>query len=253
MAGSLAALAPTETIDDERRKLQATLSRYPAQNQFNIDETGLNICIGIDRGLATHALPGLKADKTHLTYALCTSAVGEKLPPLVIGHAMRPRCFTNGPPADYGYDYKSNKKAWMRMDIWQDWLFRLNASMQQQDRHIVLLCDNASSHSHDPAAYSHIKVVFLPPNLTAWLQPMDAGIIRNFKGHYRQLLTRHALDLDAQGVANPYKVDQLQAMRLADCAWQAVSATTIQNCWHHTGICPDTVGDVAAMLAQIHI
>lgn len=68
---------------------------------------------------------------------------------------------------------------------------------------------------------------------------MDAGIIRTFKANYRRLLTQHALDLDGQGVANPYHVNQLDAMRLADHAWRAVSPTTIVNCWRHTGICPE--------------
>jgi hypothetical protein len=114
--------------------------------------------------------------------------------------------------------------------------------MHQQNRRVLLLCDNASSHSHDAAAYPNLEVVFLPPNLTAWLQPMDAGIIRTFKSNYRRLLSQNALDLDAQGVADPYKINQLDGMRLAQRAWEGVSAPTIQNCWRHTGICPDEEG-----------
>lgn len=68
---------------------------------------------------------------------------------------------------------------------------------------------------------------------------MDAGIIRNFKANYRSELTRLAIDLDAQGVENPYQINQLQGMRLAQQAWDAVAPATIQSCWRHTGICPE--------------
>ena len=37
------------------------------------------------------------------------------------------------------------------------------------------------------------KVVFLPKNTTSRLQPLDAGIIKNFKAHYRKLIVKHAL------------------------------------------------------------
>lgn len=110
--------------------------------------------------------------------------------------------------------------------------------MRQLNRRILLLCDNASSHKHDAALYSNIEVVYLPPNLTAWIQPMDAGIIWTFKANYRRRLCQHALDLDVQGVANPYNVSQLDGMRLASRAWDDVTPATIRNCWRHTGICP---------------
>jgi hypothetical protein len=122
--------------------------------------------------------------------------------------------------------------------------------MQRQNHHIVLLCDNASSHSHDNTAYSNVKVIYLPPNLTAWLQPMAAGIIKNFKACYRRFHTRYALELDVRGVVNPYQINQLEATRLADCAWAEVSPTTIQNCWRRTGICPEGITGLEDMLAQ---
>ena len=37
------------------------------------------------------------------------------------------------------------------------------------------------------------KVVFLPINTTSKLQPLDVGIIKNFKCHYRKLLLNHVL------------------------------------------------------------
>ncbi|QRV90089.1 tigger transposable element-derived protein [Ceratobasidium sp. AG-Ba] len=231
--------APVDTIDGHQQTLRQILTRYSPANRINVDETALPYRNSPTGGLASKALPGLKVDKTRLTYVVGTSQTGEKFKPLVIGRAKRPRCFKNGTPEDYGFYYRYNEKAWMTSVIWHEYLSILNTQMQQQDRHVLLLCDNASSHSLNGASYSHIEVAYLPPNLTSWLQPMDAGIIRTFKANYRRLLGLHALEHDANGVQNPYHVDQLDGMRLAQQAWDEVDAKTIQNCWRHTGICPE--------------
>ncbi|KAF8685561.1 CENP-B ARS binding protein-like protein [Rhizoctonia solani] len=233
-----AASAPIAELENHKCTIQEVLSRYPEDSVFNVDETAHLPSQSPKSGLASQALPGVKADKTRLTYVLGTSATGEKLPPFTIGFASRPRCFTNGPPSNYGFDYASNKKAWMTAKLWQAYLERLNAQMESQGRRILLLCDNASSHKHDPARTPNIEVYYLPPNLTSWIQPMDAGIIRNFKSNYRRLHTKFVLDREAAGTLNPYKVHQLDAMRLSQQAWDEVSASSIRNCWRHTGILP---------------
>ncbi|QRW22215.1 tigger transposable element-derived protein 6 [Rhizoctonia solani] len=194
-------------------------------------------------GLASQALPGVKADKTRLTYVLGTSATGEKLPPFTIGFASHPCCFTNGPPSNYGFDYASNKKAYLEC---------LNAQMESQGCQILLLCDNTSSHKHDPACTPNIEVYYLPPNLTSWIQPMDAGIIRNFKSNYCWLHTKFVLDCKAAGTLNPYKVHQLDTMHLSQQAWDKVSASSIWNCWQHTGILPK-LWEVKCQLSNVSL
>ena len=92
--------------------------------------------------------------------------------------------------------------------------------------------DNVTSHDPDlKDKFSNIKVVFLPKNTTSRLQPLDAGIIKNFKVHYRRLLLKHTLaqidgtDLTASSIVKT--VDVLTAIR-----W------IIINCFRKTGSLP---------------
>ncbi|GFY38846.1 HTH CENPB-type domain-containing protein [Trichonephila inaurata madagascariensis] len=51
----------------------------------------------------------------------------------------------------------------------------------------LLLIDNASSHPtnlSDLITCIPVEVVFLPPNTTAFIQPMDQGAISNLKAYY---------------------------------------------------------------------
>jgi hypothetical protein len=74
-------------------------------------------------------------------------------------------------------------------------------------------------------------------NLTAWIQPLDTGIICCVKAHYWQEQCCWALDQDA-GEEDIWVMDQLEAMCLMDCAWDNITVDTIVNCWGHTKILP---------------
>lgn len=99
----------------------------------------------------------------------------------------------------------------------------------------MYLLDNFSGHEigYEP---THIKLVYFSPNLTSYVQPLDAGIIRCMKAHYRRNFCARAIDLDEAGEANIFAINQLEVMKMAQEAWNAVSAETIKNCWNHTGI-----------------
>ena len=90
----------------------------------------------------------------------------------------------------------------MRSDIFGEWLEYTNSGFRAQNRKVLLLIDNASSHFNpdknnteqdDNLNLSHIRVHFLPPNTTAHLQPMDASIIKSFKAIYKQHYIRHII------------------------------------------------------------
>lgn len=69
--------------------------------------------------------------------------------------------------------------------------------------------------------------------MTSMLQPMDAGIIRLLKAHYR--LVRHCLrTLEEQG--KPLLPNLREAITMIGRAWAIVSKETIANCYNHVYI-----------------
>jgi hypothetical protein len=111
----------------------------------------------------------------------------------------------------------------------------LDDKMGTEQRYICLLVDNFLGHkiSFTPR---HIQIIFFEPNLISFVQPLDAGIIRCFKAHYRRQFCLQAIDLDEGGNSSIWKIMLCEAMMMATQAWVAVTAATIQHCWHHTGI-----------------
>ncbi|CUA75704.1 Tigger transposable element-derived protein 4 [Mus musculus] [Rhizoctonia solani] len=242
-----AASAPVETIQGEMARLTGIMQPYNPDDIFSVDETALFFRLQPSEGLATGHTAGIKADKIRLTYLLGANMSGsEKSEPLVIGRAKRPRCFEGVDGTDLGFYYFWHSTAWMVRSIWQKFLSDLNTRMMRENRHVLLIVDNGSSHSHDASEYSNLHVEFLAPNLTAWIQPMDAGIIRCFKAHYRNGFTRLALERDNAGIDKIYNIDQLQAMKLAATAWDSVTPRTITNCWRHAGLALPTSPDTEA-------
>ena len=79
------------------------------------------------------------------------------------------------------------------MDDWRDSRFfsSFNLKMKSQGRSVSLLLDNAGCHPvHLQGKYSNS---LLPPNTTSKLQPLDLGIICNFKTRYRSLLFQYVI------------------------------------------------------------
>ena len=68
-------------------------------------------------------------------------------------------------------------------DLWKKWLIWLDSQFQEQ---ILLQVDNFPAHL-EPSEQPKLKniiVKILPANTTAFLLPMDAGIINSFKAKF---------------------------------------------------------------------
>jgi hypothetical protein len=234
--------ANAEQVVDERKRLRTLLTGWKLRDVFNMDETALFYAMSPNKGLATTKRHGVKQSKLRLTVAFTVNAAGtERLPPLIIGHAKRPRCFQKKTGEQLGFDYWCNSRAWMTSDIFQQWLIKWDNELRRTNRKILLLVDNFAGHNYDTRIITNIRMERFSPNLTAHVQPLDSGIIQCFKAHYRRHFLERALDLFANGADDIYNINQLQAMRLICTAWEDVRNETMVHCWQHAEILPDEV------------
>jgi hypothetical protein len=79
---------------------------------------------------------------------------------------------------------RTNKKNWVTTSIFRGWLGQWDKDLVKINKHILLILDNAPVHSKCQDGLRNIKIVRLPPNSTSLTQPLDAGIIKLFKGYY---------------------------------------------------------------------
>jgi len=104
------------------------------------------------------------------------------LKPLFIHTYQNPRILRGKKKEELPVDYYWNSTAWMQVSIWNDYLKKLDTKMRLQNRHILLLVDNAPVHIIDENVnLTNVTVHFLLSNTITHLQPCDARIINSFK------------------------------------------------------------------------
>lgn len=106
-------------------------------------------------------------------------------------------------------------------------------------RNAVLLLDNAPCH---PPAEELIKetrdgkiwVLYMPPNVTPLIQPMDQNAIRLLKLYYKNSLVSRLFSMNENDVISFLKNFTLyEAMSLIALAWKSVSESALAKCWNN--------------------
>ncbi|GBM61927.1 Tigger transposable element-derived protein 4 [Araneus ventricosus] len=116
----------------------------------------------------------------------------QKLKPFVIGTTKNPRCFKGAKSLDVDYDF--NKNSWITSEIWEKWVQKLDKRIIAECRKIALVFDNCSAHPKEIIQkLKNVTAFYLPPNTTSKLQPMDQGVIKNFKIYYRKRTVRKVI------------------------------------------------------------
>ena len=205
---------------------------YSDEEIFNIDETGLFWRAMPDKTLTRSgkSVQGWKKNKERLTVLFLVNKAGEKYEPVIIGKSKSPRRVTTTNLHHLGVSYTSNTSAWVTKTFFYNYLNSLNNTLQEKNKKMLLLLDNCSCHMLDN--FSNIKLLFLPPNTTSLIQPLDRGIIRCFKSYYKKhfmnsVMSKSIIDFNTK--FKSYKI--YEAIQNISLAWKQVSKQTVQNCF----------------------
>ncbi|CAM1300221.1 TIGD4 (predicted) [Pycnogonum litorale] len=167
---------------------------------------------------------GTKQNKARITAMFCANMDGsEKCKMAVIGKFKNPRCFKG--VHSLPVTYYSQRKAWMDTDLFFKWLGQFDDRYYRQGRKILLFVDNVSY--KDELTLKVTTVKLFPPNTTSNLQPMDQGVIRSCKTHYRRrLLKRLIADIEAD---RDHEISLKDGIDLLSRAWDDVKPETVAN------------------------
>jgi hypothetical protein len=125
-----------------------------------MDETSLFCKLLPSTTLASKRTEGHNISKERITLALCVSATGDNLKPIIICKSANPRCF-NSPkfyPQNFCHYYLKSS-AWMTKIIFKSWVTDMNRLMTIKNRHTLLLHDNFSGHILEKEHLSHLSNV----------------------------------------------------------------------------------------------
>ena len=101
----------------------------------------------------------------------------------------------------------------------------------------ILLLDNSLTHPKIlKKLHPKIKVVFLPPNTTSLIQPLDQGVIQNFKLNYMKNLfskIHNQFDKDSNLNLRTFwkKFNLFDAIQIIKSSWKEIKFNTLKFVW----------------------
>lgn len=246
---------------------------YTLEQIFNCDETGVNWkkspkSTYVPKGHRQAA--GTKIAKDKFTVLLTTNVTGDfMMKPVILYKYAKPHsfrnCDMNNLPNCVWYN---NQSGYMNSDIalkWfderfvpgtRDYCKRKNLAFK-----VLLFMDNAPGHPKYLAGrHPAVQVVFLPPNTTSKLQPLDQELIANVKLLFYGMLHKTMREMtDSQvelrqieegGSSNsepePDEIEPAemsvkafwhqfkikQAVDYVCAAWRKITVATVKHAWH---------------------
>ncbi|XP_069968071.1 jerky protein homolog-like [Bactrocera oleae] len=167
---------------------------------------------------------------------------------VVVGKSNKPHAFKN---IDLPVHYYGQKSAWMTKDLFKKWFdecFVPEVRKWLKDHNFsqkaLLLLDNAPGHPSEEELTTNDKCItamFLPPNCTALIQPMDQHIIQFVKQDYKKNLLLKAVS-KGQPIENTLKEFNMKDLVFALCQlWNALPSSTITSSWKE--LWPDIVAN----------
>ena len=125
------------------------------------------------------------------------------------------------------YRYRSQKKSWMDSILFEEWIREVDRRFNKEGQKIVLLVDNCPAHPSIDNLVS-TELIFLPPNTTSKLQPIDQGVIRSLKAYYKTMSIKKSIEAIRKKKTLP-EFSILDAMQILDVTWGKVTTKTVVN------------------------
>lgn len=221
---------------------------YLPSQVYNVDETGLYYKMPPSKTYVSDVnranCAGTKILKDRVTVLLGGNMAGDKLKPFLLHKYKNPRCLKNVNRKKLPVIYRSNRKAWMTAESFTDWYknfflgdAKKKCKARNVDFKVLLIVDNAPSHPDFSEINPNVKVIFLPPNTTSLLQPMDMGVISIAKTNYKYELLESALRA-AEKSSKLTLLTFLKSLSIKDAieffgrAWESVPKSAMEGVWH---------------------
>lgn len=247
---------------------------YDTKQVFNVDETGLfwkRLPKKTFISKTEKSAPGFKACKDRLTLLLGGNANGDfKFKPFLIYKSENPRAMKGCSKGLLPVHWRSNKKAWMTASLFQNWVstcaipeIKAYCHKENLDFKALVLIDNAPSHPvYLDELSENVKFVFLPANTTPIIQPMDQGVISNFKSYYLRRTFKLLLsETDGQDQLTILefwkKFNIMKAIEIISDSWKEVKPTCMNGAWRKIWpecvkiLCDAEVDDAPAVCHEI--
>lgn len=229
------------TVDEQLERICKRLKDYKSEDIYNVDETALFWKLSPDATFARETQGKGTLEKASITVIFACNVTGtRKLPLWIIGKAQKPRCFANtgARMENFLIVWQYNGEALMTGAMFEEYLRWFDDQMV--GREVCLLIDEFSSHttgvdflhSVSPNGLLNTEIIILPTSSTFFSQPLEQGIVRSWKAHYRRRwLAFMCNEFDAG--RDPMKsMNVLQAIRWVIAAWEYdVTPVNVRHCW----------------------
>ncbi|CAK9820080.1 Tigger transposable element-derived protein 1 [Anthophora quadrimaculata] len=162
------------------------------------------------------------------------------LKPLIINKALHPHALKSINLAKYPVHFVANKKAWVTSAVFAT-LFN-DCFVPEVEKYmaemglpfkVLLIVDNAPG--HPCLEHPNVQIVFLPPNTTSLIQPLDQGTIANSRKHYVKLTFNYILKIlenDEVGLTEVWKkFSILDCINHTTAAIGQIKQHTLNSCW----------------------
>lgn len=232
-----------DAVEPFREKLFLKIREMGLQHDqiYNADESGLFWRVLPNKTLAhgnEKSAPGRKISKERVTFMPCANASGShKLRLLVVGKSAKPRAFGN---SFIPVSYKGQKKGWITKDLFREWFHtEFVPAVRQKLKELnlppkaLLLLDNAPGHPVDlKSDDNQICVMYLPPNCTPLIQPMDQHVIQAIKLFYRKNLLKKIVASETDIPTALKSINLKNVVFSLQEAWYQVHQDLIKKSWN---------------------